>query len=203
MNYLSRNLVHVRLKSRLNNDFVQNLHLNRASATTETRLFAFRIIHSVARVACVCRAFVAVAYHFCEHLAVWLLIVRHARISWQCIVIVSRAWVSWQYCTEEMIRLRGVAWDDSLAGCRIRTVSNLRWWTLVYWDFTGTHQSFYWVSHPMFRLPGVACEHSRVLPTVLLWRVSFTRRSSHASRGEALLIMLLLSVSFARRGVKD
>ena len=56
--------MHVRLKSRLNNDFVQNLHLNRASATTETRLFAFRIIHSVARVACVCRAFVAVASTF-------------------------------------------------------------------------------------------------------------------------------------------
>ena len=48
----------------------------------------------------------------------------HARISWQCIVIVSRAWVSWQCYTEEtsqeMIRLRGVAWDDSPAGCRIR-----------------------------------------------------------------------------------
>ena len=53
--------LHVRLKSKLNNDFVQNLHLNRARATTETRLFAFVIIHSVARVACVCLAFVAVA----------------------------------------------------------------------------------------------------------------------------------------------
>lgn len=53
--------LHVRLKSILNNDFVQNLHLNRASATTETRLSAFLIIHSVARVARVCRAFVAVA----------------------------------------------------------------------------------------------------------------------------------------------
>lgn len=53
--------VHGRLKSILNNDFVQNLHLNRASATTETRLFAFLIIHSVARVATVCLAFVAVA----------------------------------------------------------------------------------------------------------------------------------------------
>ena len=52
--------LHGRLKSRSNNDFVQNLHLNRASATTETRLFAFRIIHSVARVARVCLAFVAV-----------------------------------------------------------------------------------------------------------------------------------------------
>ena len=69
--HLSRNLVHVRLKSRLNNDFVQNLHLNRASATTETRLFAFRIIHSVARVAPVCLAFVAVARYFCDHLAVY------------------------------------------------------------------------------------------------------------------------------------
>ena len=59
--HLSRNLVHVRLKSILNNDFVQNLHLNRASATTETRSSAFLIIHSVARVACICRAFVAVA----------------------------------------------------------------------------------------------------------------------------------------------
>lgn len=55
----------------------------------------------------------------------------------------------------------------------------------------------------MFRLQGVACEHSRVLLIVLLWRISFARRSSHASRGEALLIVLLLSVSFARRGVKD
>ena len=53
--------LHGRLKSKLNNDFVQNLHLNRASATTETRVFAFLIIHSVARVACVCLAFVAVA----------------------------------------------------------------------------------------------------------------------------------------------
>ena len=56
--------MHVRLKSRLNNDFVQKLHLNRASATTETRLFAFLIIHSVARVAPVCLAFVAVASTF-------------------------------------------------------------------------------------------------------------------------------------------
>lgn len=62
--------VHGRLKNILNNDFVQNLHLNRASATTETRLFAFLIIHSVARVACVCHAFVAVARYFCDHLAV-------------------------------------------------------------------------------------------------------------------------------------
>ena len=112
----------------------------------------------------------------------------YAWISWQCIVIVSRAWVSWPCCTQvtsqEMIRLR-----VSFTGCRIRTVSKLRWinrwWTLVYWDFTGTHQSFYWVSHPMFRLPGVACEHSRVLLIVLLWRISFARQSSHASRGEA------------------
>ena len=35
------------------------------------------------------------------------------------------------------------------------------------------------------------------------YRASLARRSSHASRGEALLIVLLLSVSFARRGVKD
>lgn len=62
--------VHVSLKSILNNDFVQNLHLNRASATTETRLSAFLIIHSVARVARVCLAFVAVARYFCDHLAV-------------------------------------------------------------------------------------------------------------------------------------
>ena len=62
--------VHGRLKSRLNNDFVQNLHLNRASATTETRLSAFLIIHSVARVAPVCLAFVAVARYFCDHRAV-------------------------------------------------------------------------------------------------------------------------------------
>ena len=53
--------LHGRLKSRSNNDFVQNLHLNRAGATTETRLIAFVIIHSVARVARVCLAFVAVA----------------------------------------------------------------------------------------------------------------------------------------------
>ena len=33
----------------------------------------------------------------------------------------------------------------------------------------------------MIRLRGVACEHSRVLPTVLLWRISFARQSSHAS----------------------
>lgn len=70
-------------------------------------------------------------------------------------------------------------------------------------SFTGTHPPFYRVSHPMFRLPGFACEHSRVLLIVLLWRISFARRSSHASRGEALLIMLPLSVSFTRRGVKD
>lgn len=56
--------MHGRLKSKLNNDFVQNLHLNRASATTETRSSAFVIIHSVARVACVCLAFVAVASTF-------------------------------------------------------------------------------------------------------------------------------------------
>ena len=62
--------VHGRLKSKLNNDFVQNLHLNRASATTETRGTAFLIIHSVARVAPVCRAFVAVTRYFCDHLAV-------------------------------------------------------------------------------------------------------------------------------------
>lgn len=122
---LSRNLVHVRLKNILNNDFVQKLHLNRASATTETRLSAFRFIHSVARVACVCLAFVAVTWYFCDHLAVHHFSASRLRISWQCVVIVSCAWVSWQYCTEEtsqeMIRLRGVAWDDSPAGCRIQT----------------------------------------------------------------------------------
>ena len=59
--FLSRNLLHVSLKSKLNNDFMQNLHLNRASATTKTRLSAFLIIHSVARVAPVYLAFVAVA----------------------------------------------------------------------------------------------------------------------------------------------
>ena len=61
MNYLSRNLVHVRLNNMLNNDFVQKLHLNRADDAIETRIFAFRFIRSIARVACVCRAFVAVA----------------------------------------------------------------------------------------------------------------------------------------------
>lgn len=62
--------VHVRLKSILNNDFVQNLHLNRASDAIEISIFAFLIIHSVARVAPVCRAFVAVTRYFCDHLAV-------------------------------------------------------------------------------------------------------------------------------------
>lgn len=73
--------LHVRLKSRLNNDFVQNLHLNRASATTETRSSAFLIIHSVARVACVCRAFVAVARYFCDHLAVYFMHVFRDSVS--------------------------------------------------------------------------------------------------------------------------
>lgn len=81
MNYLSRNLVHVRLKSIRNNDFVQNLHLNRARATTETRSSAFRIIHSVARVARVCLAFVAVARYFCDHLAVHFMHVFHDSVS--------------------------------------------------------------------------------------------------------------------------
>ena len=73
--------LHGRLKNRLNNDFVQNLHLNRASATTKTRLSAFLIIHSVARVACVCRAFVAVARYFCDHLAVYFMHVFRDSVS--------------------------------------------------------------------------------------------------------------------------
>ena len=73
--------MHVRLKSKLNNDFVQNLHLNRASDATETRLFAFVIIHSVARVAPVCRAFVAVARYFCDHLAVYFMHVFRDSVS--------------------------------------------------------------------------------------------------------------------------
>lgn len=73
--------LHGRLKSRLNNDFVQNLHLNRASATTETRSSAFLIIHSVARVARVCLAFVAVARYFCDHRAVHHFSASRLRIS--------------------------------------------------------------------------------------------------------------------------
>ena len=57
----------------LNNDFVQSLHLNRAGDAIETRIFAFRFIRSIARVARVCLAFVAVAIYFCDHLAVRLL----------------------------------------------------------------------------------------------------------------------------------
>lgn len=72
MNYLSRNLVHASLNSRLNNDFVQKLHLNRASGAIKIRIFAFLFIRSIARVARVCRAFVAVMIYFCEHLAVRL-----------------------------------------------------------------------------------------------------------------------------------
>lgn len=80
--------LHGRLKSRLNNDFVQNLHLNRAGATTETRLSAFLIIHSVARVAPVCLAFVAVARYFCDHLAVYVMHVFRDSISCMSFVTV-------------------------------------------------------------------------------------------------------------------
>ena len=68
--HLSRNLVHVRLNSILNNDFVQKLHLNRAGGAIENRIFAFRFIRSIARVARVCHAFVAVTNSCCDHLAV-------------------------------------------------------------------------------------------------------------------------------------
>lgn len=53
--------MHVRLKSILNNDFVQKLHLNRAGSAIEIRIFAFRFIRSIARVARVYHAIVAVA----------------------------------------------------------------------------------------------------------------------------------------------
>lgn len=39
---------------------MQKLHLTRAGDTIETRVFAFRFIRSIARVARVCRAIVAV-----------------------------------------------------------------------------------------------------------------------------------------------
>lgn len=62
--------LHVRLNHNLNNDFVQNLHLNHADDAIETRIFAFRFIRSIARVARVCHAFVAVTNSCCDHLAV-------------------------------------------------------------------------------------------------------------------------------------
>lgn len=65
----------------LNNDFVQKLHLNRADDAIETRIFAFRFIRSIARVACVCRAFVAVARYFCDHRAVHHFSASRLRIS--------------------------------------------------------------------------------------------------------------------------
>lgn len=54
----------------LNNDFVQKLHLNRAGGAIEIRIFAFRFIRSIASVARVCRAFVAVTNSCCDHRAV-------------------------------------------------------------------------------------------------------------------------------------
>ena len=65
----------------LNNDFVQKLHLNRAGGAIEIRIFAFRFIRSIARVARVCRAIVAVTNNCCDHLAVHHFSASRLRIS--------------------------------------------------------------------------------------------------------------------------